>query len=71
MKLKSIVENNQNVISQLSIDHQKHIADDMEDLSRVAMNVSNAIYSGSEQDVASQMQEFDMLIQQIMQQINQ
>jgi len=45
MKIKTILES---PIRDLPIDAQKHIADDMEDISRLAMDVSNAIYSGND-----------------------
>jgi len=68
MKLNNLIES---PIKELPVDAQKHIADDMEDISRLAMNVSNAIYSGRDREVESAMEEFQYLVKRTMSQYNQ
>jgi len=68
MKIKTILES---PIRDLPIDAQKHIADDMEDISRLAMDVSNAIYSGNDKEVERAVQEFQYLVKRTMSQYAQ
>ena len=68
MKIDTIFES---PFSDLPIDAQKHIADDMEDISRLAMNVSNAIYSGTMRDYEAAIEEFQILVKRTMSQIRQ
>jgi len=68
MKLDNIFES---PIKNLPIEAQKHIADDMEDVARLAMNVSNAIYSGTDKEVEFHWAEFESLVKRTKSQYEQ